>query len=64
MVSLYGDLIAHLKQYRLDYGGVDTPGHYTYKLLTIGEVESGLSIQLTAEQAVKFAQLNDLTILK
>jgi len=63
MKTLFGDPICYIKQGRCDYGGDgDLAAHYTYYLLDDLKVESGLRIQLTAEQAEHFAHLNNLTM--
>lgn len=66
MNTLYGNSIKYLYQERCEWGGqgYGIPTHYRYSLLDSAKVTSGLSIQLTAEQAFQFAANNSLEILK
>jgi len=63
--TIYGNPIPYLIQSRLMYGGNGYyPGVYKYKLLNDLKIDSGLTIALTAHEAVKFAAINKLTIIK
>lgn len=66
MKTLYGNPIKYLYEERCEWGGqgYGVPAYYRYSLLDVNKVTSGLTIQLSAEQAHKFAINNSLEILK